>query len=216
MHGFGMLVSTLCALASPVAANPIWLRTGDFASNSPPPKVSHINIFKRAFLRPSAWNSGFIGNTVNSPASYGTSTGSTGATGPPSSYGQTGLTSYQQNGYSSWGTFNQSSLPKYASYGGHSSTGYPWGSITTTNANPYTSAPKTGSVRSYSFTVAACDIRPDGVTTKGAICINGQVSMVQEPTRWVRQLTVPKVPRSPHRSQLRRYNPSQGHQRTQE
>lgn len=175
MHGFSILIPSLITLASLVAANPIRLHASNLSSASPPPKIPKASLVKRAFFRPSAWNPGFIGNTANGPASYGTSSGSSSTTGPPTSYGQTGLTSYQQNGYSSWGTFNQSSLPSYASYGGR---GYPWGGITTTNANPYTSAPKTGAVRSYSFTVATCDIRPDGVTTKGAICVNGQVRMI--------------------------------------
>lgn len=61
-------------------------------------------------------------------------------------------------------------LPKY--YGGGSQT--PWGGITTTNANPYKSCPLTGATRSYDFTVAECDIRPDGVETKKAVCVNGQ------------------------------------------
>jgi len=55
-----------------------------------------------------------------------------------------------------------------------SGTSVPWNNITTTNANPYKSCPNTGSVRYYDFTVAECNIRPDGVETKRAVCVNGQ------------------------------------------
>lgn len=81
-----------------------------------------------------------------------------------------GLISYQQNGASSYGTLDMKNLPKY--YGGYSST--PWGLINTTNSNPYKSCPNNGTTRYYDFTLAECDIRPDGVETKGAVCINGQ------------------------------------------
>jgi hypothetical protein len=61
-------------------------------------------------------------------------------------------------------------LPKY--YGGGTQT--PWGTVTTTYANPYKSCPQTGAMRLYDFTVAECDIRPEGVETKKAVCVNGQ------------------------------------------
>jgi len=178
MYYFGSLVSTLLALTSLVIANPIWPRSGAFTPTSPTPKVPKLHILKRSFLCPNAWTSGFIGNkAASSPASYGSTSSTTGgSTGAPPSYGQTGLTSYQQNGYSSWGTFNQPSLPKYASYsgGGHGSTGVPGGGITTTNANPYPPAPKTGGVRRYEFTVPTFRIKPDGVVTRGAVCVMGR------------------------------------------
>lgn len=85
------------------------------------------------------------------------------------------LSPWQQNGRSSWGTLNSTSLPKYT--GGPSSGGWnylPWGKITTWNANPYKSAPRGGATRTYHFIISKCDIRPDGVTTKEAICVNDQ------------------------------------------
>ncbi|KAF7192116.1 oxidoreductase ptaK [Pseudocercospora fuligena] len=89
-----------------------------------------------------------------------------------SSYGDdTKLSPYAQSGYSRWGTVNSSTLPSWANWGG---SGKPWGKISTGNANPYTSAPKPSAVRNYKFSVAHCDIKPDGVVTKGAVCINGQ------------------------------------------
>ena len=36
------------------------------------------------------------------------------------------------------------------------------------------SCPNTNAIRSYDFTVAECSIRPDGVETKRAVCVNGQ------------------------------------------
>jgi FtsP/CotA-like multicopper oxidase with cupredoxin domain len=65
---------------------------------------------------------------------------------------------------------DQENLPKY--YGGGSET--PWGGVTTSNSNPYKSCPLTGATRSYDFSIAECDIRPDGVLTKKAVCVNGQ------------------------------------------
>ncbi|KAF2159922.1 multicopper oxidase [Zasmidium cellare ATCC 36951] len=78
-----------------------------------------------------------------------------------------------QNGYSKWGSLNQSTLPKWSSWSG---SGTPWGGITTGNANLYTSSGKVSGTRTrtYDFTVASCDVKPDGVLTKGAVCINGQ------------------------------------------
>ncbi|KAK5746224.1 hypothetical protein LTR17_000958 [Elasticomyces elasticus] len=123
---------------------------------------------------------GFIGNTgaggfggssnVGGGSTFGGSTSSGGYGG----YGG-GISSTQQNGYSTWGTYNASSLPY--SYGGSYTRGgsSPWGSINTQNYNPYTSAPRTGvQTRSYHLTLAECDIKPDGVVTQNAICVNGQ------------------------------------------
>lgn len=141
-----------------------------FDSISPPPKVisaRHFDVISPpAKTRPSGsklqrrvniWTNGFIGNLVNKW---------TGKSPTPAST----LTSYQQNGPSKYGTSEMNTLPKY--YGGGSQT--PWGGVTTTNANPYKSCPLTGATRSYDFTVAECDIRPDGVETKKAVCVNGQ------------------------------------------
>lgn len=131
---------------------------------SPPPKtrLSDSKLVRRANI----WTSGFIGNVINKWTGKSPTT----PTNSGSGSGSGGLTPYQQNGPSKYGTAEMETLPKY--YGGGSQT--PWGGITTTNANPYKSCPLTGATRSYDFTVAECDIRPDGVETKKAVCVNGQ------------------------------------------
>lgn len=131
---------------------------------SPPPKTrpSGAKLTRRADI----WTSGFIGNFINKWTGKSPTTPTNSGSG--SSAG--GLTPTQQNGPSKYGTAEMEALPKY--YGGGSQT--PWGGITTTNANPYKSCPLTGATRSYDFTVAECNIRPDGVETKKAVCVNGQ------------------------------------------
>ena len=120
----------------------------------------------KLFGRANLWTSGFIGNVMNRATSQSSSS-------TPQSYGSpSGLTSYQQNGLSQYGTSQMSTLPKY--YGSGSNQQVPWGGVTTTNANPYKSCPKDGATRSYDLTIAECDVLPDGVRTKRAICINGQ------------------------------------------
>jgi len=137
---------------------------GDFDPVSPPPKTrpSQPKISRRQNI----WTLGFIGNLINKF----TGKSPTNPTSAQSGSGSGGLTPYEQNGPSKYGTPEMETLPKY--YGGGSET--PWGSVTTTNANPYKSCPQTGATRSYDFTVAGCDIRPDGVETKKAVCVNGQ------------------------------------------
>lgn len=137
---------------------------GDFDIISPPPKTRPSGTkFRR---RANIWTSGFIGNVINKWTGKSPTTPTSSGSGS----GSGGLTPYQQNGPSKYGTVEMETLPKY--YGGGSQT--PWGGITTTNANPYKSCPLTGATRSYDFTVAECDIRPDGVETKKAVCVNGQ------------------------------------------
>ena len=132
-----------------------------FQTITPPPKTlpSDTKLHRRVDI----WSSGFIGNVINKWTGKSPTT-------PTASSGSGGLASYQQNGPSKYGTAEMETLPKY--YGGGTQT--PWGGITTTNANPYKSCPLTGATRSYDFTVAECDIRPDGVETKKAVCVNGQ------------------------------------------
>lgn len=127
---------------------------------SPPPKTrpSDTKLGRRANI----WTSGFIGNVINKWTGKSPTT--------PTSSSSGGLTPEQQTGPSKYGTADMQTLPKY--YGGGSQT--PWGGITTTNANPYKSCPLTGATRSYDFTIAECNIRPDGVETKKAVCVNGQ------------------------------------------
>ena len=83
------------------------------------------------------------------------------------------LSPWQQSGRSKWGTLNQTSLPKYDGRSHPGWGGIPWGKITTENANPYISAPR-GTTKKYHLTISLCDIRPDGVVTKEAICVNDQ------------------------------------------
>jgi hypothetical protein len=131
---------------------------------SPPPKTrpSDTKLGRRADI----WASGFIGNVINKWTGKSPTTPTSSGSGSISG----GLTPLQQNGPSKYGTTDMQTLPKY--YGGGSQT--PWGGITTTNANPYKSCPLTGATRSYDFTIAKCNIRPDGVETKKAVCVNGQ------------------------------------------
>ena len=122
--------------------------------------------------------SGFGESGFPAPGSSGfPEPSSTGVPGPSSgSSGYSNLSPWAQNGPSTWGTLNHSSLPYFDPYKGtHTGfSGFPWGSISTQNSNPYTSAPYTGVTRTYHFTVAPCNIKPDGVVAKGAVCVNGQ------------------------------------------
>ena len=164
-------------VASAAAANPLAGRFGQWAQRSDAPSAGGA-----------ARGAGFIGFTGFSqgggnsfdqggaPSGFGAGSGYT----PPSSggfggwggYGG-GISSYDQNGYSNWGNYNASSLPYYAGGGNYGGRGYPWGSINTHNSDPYTSAPNTGVTRTYHLTIANCNIKPDGVVTNGAICVNG-------------------------------------------
>ena len=51
--------------------------------------------------------------------------------------------------------------------------GYPWGSKTASNSDPYNDAPDTGVVRSYDFTIARGKLAPDGFE-KDVILVNNQ------------------------------------------
>ena len=87
------------------------------------------------------------------------------------------LSQPQQNGGGLWGLLPSPQLPKWVggpNANSGNNAGAPWGGITTTNANPYISAPQTGRTRYYDFTVAECTIAPDGVQLKNEVCINGQ------------------------------------------
>ncbi|KAI9672710.1 MAG: hypothetical protein M1831_000145 [Alyxoria varia] len=78
-----------------------------------------------------------------------------------------------QNGGGIWG-LGGLDLPLFRKDGGTPTpNGWPWGKITTTNANPYTSAPDTSMDRKYNFRLSRCTIAPDGVQGS-ALCINGQ------------------------------------------
>lgn len=80
-----------------------------------------------------------------------------------------------QNGGGYWGTVHAPRLPHFRSDGGTPIVqGAPWGSISATNRNPYTSQPNTGVTRNYDFTLSRCTISPDGVQVPHAVCVNGQ------------------------------------------
>lgn len=102
---------------------------GHFDVISPPPKTRPSNT--RLNRRANIWTSGFIGNVINKWTGKSPTTPTSSGSGSSSG----GLTPYQQNGLSKYGTADMETLPKY--YGGGSQT--PWGGITTTNANPYKS-----------------------------------------------------------------------------
>ena len=50
--------------------------------------------------------------------------------------------------------------------------GFPWGTLTAGGSNPYTSAPNTGVIRSYDFTLRRGSIAPDGYQ-QSVILVNG-------------------------------------------
>ncbi|KAL9093271.1 MAG: hypothetical protein Q9165_004012 [Trypethelium subeluteriae] len=51
--------------------------------------------------------------------------------------------------------------------------GFPWGTKTVNNTNPYTNPPNTGVTRSYTFTISNVTLSPDGVP-KPMLLVNGQ------------------------------------------
>ena len=50
--------------------------------------------------------------------------------------------------------------------------GFPWGTATALNTNPYEKPPFTGVIRPYDFTISRGNIAPDGVN-RSVILING-------------------------------------------
>ncbi|KAF7929387.1 uncharacterized protein EAE98_005305 [Botrytis deweyae] len=76
------------------------------------------------------------------------------------------------NGNSVWGTLQAPTFPPFLT-DNPLPNGYPWGSLTASGNNPYTSAPNTGVIRSYDFTVTRGTIAPDGYS-KDVILVNGQ------------------------------------------
>lgn len=76
------------------------------------------------------------------------------------------------NGVSKWGTLDAPTFPKFLT-NNPMPNGYPWGTLTATNANPYTKAPYTGVTRKYNFNVSRMTLKPDGVD-KDMIVVNQQ------------------------------------------
>lgn len=89
------------------------------------------------------------------------------------------LSQSQQNGGGFYGLLPSPALPQWVGGPprgpGVSSGGAPWGGMTTSNSNPYTSYPHSGGqTRFYDFHIARCTIAPDGVQLQDELCVNGQ------------------------------------------
>lgn len=81
------------------------------------------------------------------------------------------LTQKQTNGTSVYGTLTAPKLPAYLTNNPLPS-GFPWGTCTATNTNPYHNSPNTGVIRTYDFTVSRGTIAPDGYQ-KSVLLVNG-------------------------------------------
>ncbi|CAF9913428.1 MAG: hypothetical protein GOMPHAMPRED_007909 [Gomphillus americanus] len=75
------------------------------------------------------------------------------------------------NGLSTLGTLQQGPLAPFLTNNPLPS-GYPWGTRTVYNTNPYEIPPFTGVVRPYTFTISRGNIAPDGVN-RSVILVNG-------------------------------------------
>ena len=103
----------------------------------------------------------------------------TGFPAQTSALGENALSQSLTNGQSLLGTLN---APKYLRFIGDvpSNTsssdplpgGFPWGSLSASGTNPYTSAPSTGVIRSYNFVLSRGTIAPDGVQ-RSVLMVNG-------------------------------------------
>ncbi|TVY44289.1 oxidoreductase [Lachnellula subtilissima] len=82
------------------------------------------------------------------------------------------LSQQQTNGASTWGTLYNPQLPQFLS-NNPLPWGFPWGPLTAKGDNPYTSAPDTGIIRAYDFTIKRGQMAPDGYM-KDVLLINGQ------------------------------------------
>jgi hypothetical protein len=76
------------------------------------------------------------------------------------------------NGLSLLGTLTPPTLPKFLA-DAIPSAGYPWGTDTIQNTNPYHDSPNTGKTRKYDFTIKRATLAPDGFERE-MIVINGQ------------------------------------------
>ncbi|SLM35034.1 multicopper like protein [Lasallia pustulata] len=82
------------------------------------------------------------------------------------------LSQTQTNGGCLLGTHNAPNPPPFLT-NNPIANGYPWGTLSASNTNPYTNSPNTGVVRSYDFTIERGTIAPDGFE-RSVILINGQ------------------------------------------
>jgi hypothetical protein len=76
------------------------------------------------------------------------------------------------NGFSRLGTLQAPTFPEYLTNNPLPS-GFPWGSATAENTNPYTQPPNTGVTRYYDFTIKRGRKAPDGYL-RDVILINDQ------------------------------------------
>jgi len=82
------------------------------------------------------------------------------------------LSQEQTNGASLWGTLGASTFPQFLT-SNPLPEGFPWGTKTANNSNPYKEAPNTGITRHYQFALSRAQIAPDGYL-KNVILVNGQ------------------------------------------
>lgn len=82
------------------------------------------------------------------------------------------LSQVETNGVSLWGTLNAPTFSKFLT-NNPLPDGFPWGTKTANNTDPYKEPPDTGITRSYEFRISRSQIAPDGYL-KDVILINGQ------------------------------------------
>ena len=82
------------------------------------------------------------------------------------------LSQDQTNGASLWGTLDAPTFPQFLT-SNPLPDGFPWGTKTANNSNPYRQTPNTGITRHYQFRLSRAQIAPDGYL-KNVILINGQ------------------------------------------
>lgn len=80
------------------------------------------------------------------------------------------LTQEQTNGASQLGTLDAPQFPQFLT-SNPLPDGYPWGTQTANNSDPYTEAPNTGVTRYYQFTLSRAQLAPDGYQ-KNVILVN--------------------------------------------
>ena len=83
-----------------------------------------------------------------------------------------GLSQAITNGGSPLGTLQAPTFPQFLTNNPLPS-GFPWGTDTAKNTNPYTQSPVTGVIRSYDLTISRGVIAPDGFQ-KSALLVNGE------------------------------------------
>ena len=84
----------------------------------------------------------------------------------------TSLSQLATNGFSNYGTLQAPLINDFLT-NNPLPQGFPWGTRTADNSNPYENSPTTGVIRAYDFTIKRGFIAPDGVN-KSVILVNGQ------------------------------------------